>query len=207
MKRFPLACICAYVSLAISVILSLLWICNVFEMSVVSLDTFVGVIVALLAIIVTFAIGWQIYNAMEINRRIDQFDDKLRKFQELKTQIDKQQKKIESIRHEAYHFSHMGIADSCMKQKDFIGAFRFYLSALTHSLTMEVPINQIQMMDASLKAIDSVPSSQKLLCRLYNEIEGMDVKIRKSKFYPTIQDKYEKAYAMFKQKVVSEPNL
>ena len=49
-----------------------LWLCESFEFSVVSLDSFVGVIVALLAIIVTVAIGYQIINAIEVKDEIKQ---------------------------------------------------------------------------------------------------------------------------------------
>ena len=70
MKKWSLAHICAYLSLAISVTLLVLWCCDVGGFTVVSLDSFVGVIVALLAIIVTLAIGWQIYNSIELNERI-----------------------------------------------------------------------------------------------------------------------------------------
>ena len=72
MKRNRIASICAYASLAISVVMMLLWGCNVGGFTVVSLDSFVGVIVALLAIVVTFAIAWQIYNVMEIRNKVDQ---------------------------------------------------------------------------------------------------------------------------------------
>ena len=47
-----------------------LWMCESIEFSVVSLDSFVGVIVALLAIIVTVAIGYQIINAIEVKEEI-----------------------------------------------------------------------------------------------------------------------------------------
>ena len=57
--------ICAYMALLFSVVTIVLWICNVGGFTVVSLDSFVGVIVALLAIIVTFVTGWQIYNRVE----------------------------------------------------------------------------------------------------------------------------------------------
>ena len=49
-----------------------LWICDSMELSVISLDTFIGVIVALLAIIVTVAIGYQIINAIEVTDEIKQ---------------------------------------------------------------------------------------------------------------------------------------
>ena len=70
MKNWSFAHLCAYISSAISVTLLVLWCCNVGGFTVVSLDSFVGVIVALLTIVVTLAVGWQIYNSIELNERI-----------------------------------------------------------------------------------------------------------------------------------------
>ena len=72
MKNRNLAHICAYISLAISITLLVLWCCNVGGFTVVSLDSFVGIIVALLAIVVTLAVGWQIYNSIEIKNQIEE---------------------------------------------------------------------------------------------------------------------------------------
>ena len=74
MKKWSFAHLCAYISLAISVTLVVLWCCNVGGFTVVSLDSFVGVIVALLAIVVTLAVGWQIYNSIEIKRKIEELN-------------------------------------------------------------------------------------------------------------------------------------
>ena len=70
MKKWSFAHICAFLSLAISVTMLVLWCCNVGGFTVVSLDSFVGVIVALLAIVVTLAVGWQIYNRIDFKNRI-----------------------------------------------------------------------------------------------------------------------------------------
>ena len=82
MKKGSLAHICAYLSLAISITMLVLWCCNVGGFSVVSLDSFVGVIVALLAIVVTLAVGWQIFNSIEIRNRIEKLDALEEKYRE-----------------------------------------------------------------------------------------------------------------------------
>ena len=53
-----------------------LWLFGAMKLSVVSLDTFIGVIVALLAIIFTVIIGWQIINTIEIRNWMSQIEQK-----------------------------------------------------------------------------------------------------------------------------------
>lgn len=45
-----------------------LWALEVMPHSVVSAESFIGACVALLGVIVTVAVGWQIYNAIERQR-------------------------------------------------------------------------------------------------------------------------------------------
>lgn len=52
-----------------------MWICEVREICVVELDSFIGVIVALLAIIVTLVLGWQIFNIFELKNKIDEVSE------------------------------------------------------------------------------------------------------------------------------------
>lgn len=89
MRKCSFAHICAYLSLAISITMLALWCCNVGGFEVVSLDSFVGVIVTLLvtllAIIVAVAIGYQIYNGIEVKNKIEELNI-------LKEKINKQEK-------------------------------------------------------------------------------------------------------------------
>ena len=39
-----------------------------------SLDTFIGVMVTMVGILVTFAVGWQIINALEIKNKLAEID-------------------------------------------------------------------------------------------------------------------------------------
>ena len=45
-----------------------LWAFEVMPHSVITPETFIGACVALLGVIVTMAVGWQIYNAIEMQR-------------------------------------------------------------------------------------------------------------------------------------------
>ena len=96
MKKWSFAHICAFLSLAISVTMLVLWCCNVGGFTVVSLDSFVGVIVALLAIVVTLAVGWQIYNSIELKNRIKELNS-------LKEDFLKQQESIEQLTYKSKH--------------------------------------------------------------------------------------------------------
>ena len=66
----------------ILVIALLLIFCNV-SLADVSLDTFIGVMVTMIGILVTFAVGWQIINALEIK-------NKLAEIEKIKVEINSQ---------------------------------------------------------------------------------------------------------------------
>ena len=67
---------------------------------------------------------------------------------------------------------------------------------------MDTLINLTRMADSVLKAIESASQTNKLPSRLYDDVERIDKEIRESKYFNLIQDTYEKAYVMFKKKVV-----
>ena len=70
MKDSKLAVILSIVAIAGVLSVWLLWILGSLELTVVSLETIVGVIVALLGILVTVILGWQIVNALELRGKI-----------------------------------------------------------------------------------------------------------------------------------------
>ena len=111
-----------------------LWMCESIEFSVVSLDSFVGVIVALLAIIVTVAIGYQIVNAIEVKDEIKQLKqwqniilENERKFAENDLRFTKMANNLQA-----------GICDTNAGQYEtkhlYIEAFAFFHSALSFAI-------------------------------------------------------------------------
>ena len=69
-KKANWALILSVASLVIIVAIIGLWCFKSKEIAVVTLDTYVGVIVALLAIIVTIVLGWQIFNIFELRQKM-----------------------------------------------------------------------------------------------------------------------------------------
>ncbi len=65
----------------------LVWIFRGYTISVVSLDTFIGVMVAIVGLLVTFAVGWQIVNALEIRNKINEIERVKDAMNTLKEQI------------------------------------------------------------------------------------------------------------------------
>ena len=149
-----------------------------------------GDMVGLLAVVLLFVVGWQVYFIVATNKRIERLEDRLGK--------------LELSRLEACHYSQLGMADACMAKNDYVGAVRYYLSALSHALKMDAPLNVVRVVEAVVCAIGSIPKSEKLVSRLYDEVEKIDKEIRRSKFFSVIQDEYEKAYSQFKEKVSRE---
>jgi len=134
MKKWSLAHICAYLSLAISVTLLVLWCCDVGGFNVVSLDSFVGVIVALLAIIVTLAIGWQIYNSIELNERI-------KKLNTLEERLISQDKTLKQQNNKSNHLISYIYGIEAKREKEYLEAFRYYMASLRCSMLLDKPIN------------------------------------------------------------------
>lgn len=114
-------------ALILVAIMFVLWCCNAGGFSAVSLDTFVGVIVALLAIIVTFVLGWQIYNTMELKEKISKIEtleEYLTKSNENSAQINYNTQLCVSL-NSASHWESLYSYDS---------AFAFYHSAFYNAI-------------------------------------------------------------------------
>lgn len=193
-KKWSLAHICAYVSLALSITMLVLWCCNVGGFTVVSLDSFVGVIVALLAIVVTLAIAWQIYNSIELKNKIEELNV-------LKDRFCKQEKDIKIRTNHMSHLIFGSLADIEISNRDYITAFRYLMISLEHSVSLDMPVNIdtiFQRMDLSISEI-----KQDSLCpvQLMEKIQNSDNKIRKTKCYSIIKNQYEEKYNKFISRV------
>lgn len=65
-----LGIILSLVALVGVVVLAVVMVCLNVSLANVSLDTFIGVMVTMIGILVTFAVGWQIINALEIKSKL-----------------------------------------------------------------------------------------------------------------------------------------
>ena len=194
MKKWSFAHLCAYISLAISVTLVVLWCCNVGGFTVVSLDSFVGVIVALLAIVVTLAVGWQIYNSIEIKSKIEELSS-------LKEKINIKERTIKQQTRKSQHLTSLIFGFEVYKKKKYIEAFRYYMASLRCSMLLDKPINVEHLLNDLETVTSNIEESTICVIERLNEIKEYDKAIRKSYSYDIIKSRYERIYNDFCSKV------
>ncbi len=178
-----------------------LWIFQTKEYAVVSLDTFVGVIVALLAIIVTIAIGWQIYAAMDLRANIAKLDSRIQAVENIKNKLSEQEDKMKQLHYEAQHFSQLAIAETCNNKHDYVNAFRFYMSSLSCGLQLTSPMNLQPLLDAMSGCTQAIVEQTNLKDIIRKDILINDQTIRASHLFGVVQSRYEQVYSEFKSKV------
>lgn len=194
MKKWSFAHFCAYLSLAISITLLVLWCCNVGGFTVVSLDSFVGVIVALLAIIVTMAVGWQIYNSIEIKNRIKELSF-------LEDKIKEQEKRFgQELTKSEYRVANLwGL--SAIKENSPIDAFRYYMISLDCAMRLEKSSYIKKALEGLERSCVLITGESAYPSNLFKEINTRDNSIKAFSYYSFINEQYEKIYNSFISKV------
>ena len=118
-----------------------LWLFGTMKLSVISLDTFIGVIVALLAIIFTIIIGWQIVNTIDMRDRMAELEKRQNALIENERLLAENDKLFQK---EAYNL-HAGIcgesAESYIAKESYAEAFAFYHTALHYAILADQIIN------------------------------------------------------------------
>lgn len=125
-----------------------LWLCESMKFSVVSLDSFVGVIVALLAIIVTIAIGYQIINAIEVKDEVKQLKQRQDIILENEQKLVENGNKYAKLAYNLQAGISHGDAISYYDKKQYIEAFAFCHSSLSFAIRADTPnlMNRIKHM-------------------------------------------------------------
>lgn len=196
-KRFSFAHICAYLSLVISVTMIVLWCCNAGGFKVVSLDSFVGVIVALLAVTVTLVVGWQIFNSIEIK-------DKLKKVDVLESKEKEQDKKIRQNLNWSQHLIFLGLAEMEINKQNYTLAFSFLMESLKYSLSSDNIKNHKQLLSKMENITNLIKENTP--CKYMEHINNYDTEIKASQQYKSLKHRYEKIYNDFISKVKDDKN-
>ena len=179
-----------------------LWLFRGINLSVVSLDTFIGVIVALLAIIFTVIVGWQIINAIEMRDRMAELEkqhNNLVENERILADNDRLHTK------EAYNLQSGlcgEIAESYRTKGQYIEAFTFYHAALYFAILSERPnqMNHLNQMNLILSLITTQPVIN--FTSLAQQIKEDANKIRKTTSYRNcLSEIYEQTMQEFWQRM------
>lgn len=189
-------------AIAFSGVMFIMWCCNAGGFSAVSLDTFVGVIVALLAIIVTFVLGWQIFNIFELKRKIDEVN-------ELNKRLGAQREDIKHLSNSMLHLIAYTWAKSAGKDKNWVVTFLHGVKSLEYSLKLKKPVNIESTM--VLLRISSSHMHETCLCKKehFDEIKLSCKNIRSLDNYNFIKHDFDSLYstAMKKLKIREQEHI
>lgn len=175
------------VALILVAIMFVLWCCNAGGFSAVSLDTFVGVTVALLAIIVTLVLGWQIFNIFELKNKIDEVN-------ELKKQFKEQQNNIQQLTLKNKHITGFTWGNSAIKGNNWCTAFRYFILSLSASLQLDSPVNVESILAFMSEISKKLQPHTKYAKEYYQEIVDADKEIRSLRNFSFIEGKYKESY-------------
>ena len=164
-----------------------MWICEAREICVVELDSFIGVIVALLAIIVTLVLGWQIFNIFELKNKIDEVN-------ELKKQFKEQQNNIQQLTLKNKHVTGFTWGKSAIKDQNWCAAFRYFILSLSASLQLDSPINVEPILAFMSEISKKLQPHTKYAKEYYQEIVDADKEIRSLRNFSLIEERYKESY-------------
>lgn len=180
--------ILSILALAIASVLAVLLVCRNVTLSSISLDTFVGVMVAMIGILVTFAVGWQIINALEIK-------GKLAEIEKLKADINDQREQMHELAESTKHDSMLVRAQAFYRDGDFINATICSMDSLLHCLPLKVPSNihlVLHTTEAFMMGINKPATIEEK-----NEILRLDEAIRSADNYIFISENYDHIWRKF----------
>ena len=171
-----------------------LWAFEVMPHSVITPDSFIGACVALLGVIVTVAVGWQIFNAIEIKGQVGTIE-------QVKVELQLQAHRMEQMYDNVCHSHGYVAAAQAASRGDYVDAYRWLVSSLQFSLFMDEPLNVIQTLNDMERFANKIPQRSKLDRDLYKELRKEHERIVNSKSYCLIKDRYNATFKVFKSKV------
>lgn len=134
MKDSRLSIILSVVAIVGVISVWLLWIMDSLHLAVISLDTFVGVIVALLAIIVTIVLGWQIINALELQGKIKDLEKSQSSILDIIRALNENVQNSIKLSSNLQSGIDGNNANAYLQQGQFVEAFVFFHSALSQAI-------------------------------------------------------------------------
>ena len=177
-----------------------LWLCGAWHLRVVTLDTFIGVIATLIGIMVTFAIGWQIINAMELRSKISELEEGKRQVEILQQQVNNQ---TSVLRIEVAHIRGIIAAE----KEEYLIAFLYYHTSIYEGVIVPPYDKYYSYITYDLtKLQEQVTKISPINIQkdIYEGIQRDDLSIRQSKLYPIIQAQYDAIMSEFFKKVSYE---
>lgn len=192
-----------------------LWIFNVISFSVIDAGTFISVSVAILAIIVTIVIGWQVVNILDFKKKQEELEFQQKKININQNLQDSQQKTIvetqqllaesqkalaiqqkelqEDLSTGIKFVLRMSIIPGYLDGNKFVDALNTLFIALNDLMSLNKLQGFEKNVDVVIILINEYVSkcSENDMLTLWTRIKDTDEKIRNAKNFSIISEKYE----------------
>lgn len=192
-----------------------LWIFNVISFSVIDAGTFISVSVAILAIIVTIVIGWQVVNILDFKKKQEELEFQQKKIKINQNLQDSQQKTIvetqqliaesqkalaiqqkelqEDLSTGIKFVLRMSIIPGYLDGNKFVDALNTLFIALNDLMSLNKLQGFEKNVDVVIILINEYVSkcSESDMLTLWTRIKDTDEKIRNAKNFSMISEKYE----------------
>lgn len=110
------------IALVASFTLGSIWIFDVKELSVVNSDTFISALIAVLGLLFTILMGWNIYSVIDVR----QYRDEMNK---TKQELDSRDEKQVNI---SQAYAYYGLAELYLEQKKYVSSYLKYISSVLY---------------------------------------------------------------------------
>lgn len=160
----------------------------------ITLDTFVGVMVSIMGILITFVVGWQIINTLEIKTKLTEIDN-------VKSDLDEQKEKLKETTFKSQHHVSYTWALDALDHEEDAESYRYAVTSLLNSMQLKKPINIEALLTIMEKSTKEIPQGFKIKRIFYNLVIENDKKIRELKDYVYVQERYEPCFDLYIKKV------
>lgn len=185
-----------------------LWIFDVAPKSIVTIDAFMGVCATVMSVIVTIAIGWQIFNVVEVRNTMRYLEEKQKKVDELHEKLEKKIRYLEydfdEMKHHTLHLHAVTLALHVAIEKKYDEACYHFMVALTESVQLRKPLNVNEVLNYFQKYLGFITTTVLMSKDEIEEFREMDKIIRRSEQYGLFGSRYEEISGNYFAKMIEK---
>lgn len=198
-------------AIAVSLITAVLFFWKVGPHSVVDSSTFIGAMTAIIGISVTLVIGFQIYSFISIKDRINEMTSLKDELTVTEMELQKTKKDLRNLGKELNGLICLSDSRSYIDKKEFCNAFQKIQETMTYFTDLdsrkECLNTCVDLLDTCLESAKKeefgMQVRNKMMEALIVQISDSHSKIKNSKYYWVIKDRYNKIYDDFLTKLES----
>lgn len=202
------AIVISIIALLICAVTIGLWIFEVAPKSIVTTDAYMGVCVTVLSIIVTIAIGWQIFNVVEVRNTMRYLEERQKDVDELHEKLEKKIRYLEydfdEMKHHTLHLHAVTLALHVAIEKKYDEACYHFMVALTESVQLKKPLNVNEVLNYFQKYLGFITTTVLLSKEEMRDLREMDKIIRKSEQYELFGSRYEEISGKYFAKMIEK---